>query len=29
MPATVILDNARTVRWLDVHPDYTTRTEPQ
>jgi peroxiredoxin len=29
MPATVILDAARTVRWIDVHPDYTTRTEPQ
>jgi len=29
MPATVILDSARTVRWIDVHPDYSTRTEPQ
>jgi peroxiredoxin len=29
MPATVILDAARTVRWIDVHPDYTTRTEPR
>jgi peroxiredoxin len=29
MPATVILDASRTVRWIDVHPDYTTRTEPQ
>ena len=28
MPATVILDAAHTVRWIDVHPDYTTRTEP-
>ncbi|HEX3959281.1 MAG TPA: peroxiredoxin-like family protein [Trebonia sp.] len=28
MPATVILDASRTVRWIDVHPDYTTRTEP-
>ena len=28
MPATVILDAARTVRWIDVHPDYSTRTEP-
>jgi peroxiredoxin len=27
MPATVILDAARAVRWIDVHPDYTTRTE--
>jgi peroxiredoxin len=29
MPATVILDPAHTVRWIDVHPDYSTRTEPQ
>jgi peroxiredoxin len=29
MPATLILDAARTVRWIDVHPDYSTRTEPQ
>jgi peroxiredoxin len=29
MPATVILDAARTIRWIDVHPDYTTRTEPR
>jgi len=29
MPATVILDSARTIRWIDVHPDYSTRTEPQ
>jgi peroxiredoxin len=28
MPATVILDAAGTVRWIDVHPDYSTRTEP-
>jgi peroxiredoxin len=28
MPATVILDASRTVRWIDVHPDYSTRTEP-
>ena len=27
MPATVILDASRTVRWIDVHPDYRTRTE--
>ena len=26
MPATVILGPGRTVRWIDVHPDYTTRT---
>ena len=29
MPATVILDATRPVRWIDVHPDYSTRTEPQ
>jgi peroxiredoxin len=29
MPATVILDAARTIRWIDVHPDYGTSTEPQ
>jgi peroxiredoxin len=29
MPATVILDAARAVRWIDVHPDYSTRTEPR
>ncbi len=29
MPATVIIDASRTVRWIDVHPDYSTRTETQ
>lgn len=29
MPTTVILDASRTVRWIDVHPDYSTRTEPR
>ena len=29
MPAIVILDASRAVRWIDVHPDYSTRTEPQ
>ncbi len=29
MPATVILDASHTVRWIDVHPDYGTRTQPQ
>jgi peroxiredoxin len=29
MPATVILDPSRTVRWTNVHPDYSTRTEPR
>jgi peroxiredoxin len=29
MPATVILDASHAVRWIDVHPDYSTRTEPR
>jgi hypothetical protein len=29
VPATVILDAGRTVRWIDVHPDYSTNTEPR
>jgi hypothetical protein len=29
MTATVILGPGRTVEWIDVHPDYTTRTEPR
>ena len=29
MPATVILDASHTIRWTDVHPDYSNRTEPQ
>jgi hypothetical protein len=29
MPAAAILDADRTVQWIDVHPDYSTRTEPQ
>jgi peroxiredoxin len=28
MPTTVILDPEHVVRWRDVHPDYTTRSEP-
>jgi peroxiredoxin len=28
MPTTVLLDGAGTIRWIDVHPDYTGRTEP-
>jgi peroxiredoxin len=28
MPTVVIVDAAGTVRWLDIHPDYTTRSEP-
>jgi peroxiredoxin len=27
MPAVVVTDAGRRVRWADVHPDYTTRTE--
>ena len=29
MPATVILDAGHVLRWIDVHPDYSTRTEPR
>jgi peroxiredoxin len=29
MPATVILDASHTVRWIDVHADFSTRTEPR
>ena len=29
MPATVILDARHVLRWIDVHPDYSTRSEPQ
>jgi peroxiredoxin len=28
MPTTVIVDADRVVRWIDVHPDYSTRSEP-
>jgi peroxiredoxin len=28
MPTTLIVDGDHTVRWVDVHPDYTTRSEP-
>ena len=28
MPAVVLLDASRAVRWIDVRPDYSTRTEP-
>jgi peroxiredoxin len=28
MPTTIILDAGHVVRWIDVHPDYTTRSEP-
>lgn len=28
MPAVVIVDAAGVIRWIDVHPNYATRTEP-
>jgi peroxiredoxin len=28
MPAVVIVDSAGVIRWIDVHADYTSRTEP-
>jgi alkyl hydroperoxide reductase subunit AhpC len=28
MPATIVVDADRVVQWIDVHPDYTTRSEP-
>jgi peroxiredoxin len=28
MPTVAILDAGHVLRWIDVHPDYTTRTEP-
>ena len=28
MPTTVILGPEHVVRWVDVHPDYTSRSEP-
>jgi peroxiredoxin len=28
MPTTIVLDSNQVVRFVDVHPDYTTRTEP-
>ena len=28
MPAVLVIDADQRVRWADVHPDYTTRTEP-
>jgi len=27
MPTVVVVDATGTIRWIDVHPDYTTRTE--
>ena len=28
MPTALVVDTNRVVRWIDVHPDYTTRSEP-
>ncbi|HEX3606505.1 MAG TPA: peroxiredoxin-like family protein [Candidatus Dormibacteraeota bacterium] len=28
MPTTVVVDAVGTIRWIDVHPDYSTRSEP-
>jgi peroxiredoxin len=28
MPTVIVADAAGVIRWIDVHPDYTTRTEP-
>jgi hypothetical protein len=28
MPVVAILDAGHVLRWIDVHPDYSTRTEP-
>jgi peroxiredoxin len=27
MPTTIVVDTSGTIRWIDVHPNYTTRTE--
>jgi peroxiredoxin len=27
MPTTVVLDDDQVLRWIDVHPDYSTRSE--
>ena len=27
MPTVVVVDRTGIIRWIDVHPDYTTRTE--
>ena len=29
MPTVAIIDSAGIIRWIDVHPDYTTRSEPE
>jgi hypothetical protein len=27
MPTVLVIDGDHTLRWIDIHPDYTTRTE--
>jgi peroxiredoxin len=29
MPTVIIVDSTGVIRWIDVHADYTTRTEPE
>jgi peroxiredoxin len=29
MPTVIVVDSAGLIRWMDVHADYTTRTEPE
>jgi hypothetical protein len=28
MPTALLIDGTHVLRWIDVHPDYSTRTEP-
>jgi hypothetical protein len=28
MPTSIVVDGDHMVRWIDVHPDYSTRSEP-
>ena len=28
MPTTVVVDAEGVIRWIDVHPDYSSRSEP-
>jgi hypothetical protein len=28
MPTVLVLDGSAVIRWIDVHPNYATRTEP-
>ena len=29
MPTVAVVDAGHTVRWIDVHPDYSTRSDPE